>query len=152
MQSHGDCLDTSNADFAEQVALFERTDIVAIRSNADAPHLAPFTVLLLGDSRAAHWAFNGAIEVGNKALVVTGILNLHAPPRSNTKTRLAVSVNPGDETLFLKDVSGITTYTGDQCGGTIRPPKGDLLAIAPSNMCTTCYDTCEVATVGAGTV
>ena len=63
-----------------------------------------------------------------------------------------MSANPEDETLFLVDVSGITTHTGDQCGGTIRPPKGDLLAIAPSNMCTTCYDTCEVATVGAGTV
>ena len=41
------------------------------------PHLDKFTIMLLGDSKAHNWAFNGATEVGNKALVVTGLLNLY---------------------------------------------------------------------------
>ena len=45
------------------------------------PHLGKFTIMLLGDSKAYNWAFHGAIEVGNKAMVVTGLLNLHGNPR-----------------------------------------------------------------------
>ena len=119
---------------------------------ADARYNSIFTIMLLGDSRAYNWAFAGSTEVGNKALVVTGTLNLHGAIKATTKTRLTQSVYADSTAINVEDASGMighSTATGDNCtpAGSFRPRKGDTLAIASSNMDTKAIEYCEIEAV-----
>ena len=62
-------------------------------------------------------------------------------------------MHESDTQITLVDASGIVTNDpGDACGGNFRPPKGDTLAIAATNMDSTGYSICEANTVSGGLV
>ena len=117
-----------------------------------------FTIMLVGDSKAYNWAFSGQTEIGNKALVVTGTLNLHGAVHATTRTRLASPINVDDSSLTLESAAGILGFNSGAAPGSdthplntascdFRPKKGDTLAIASSNMDTKGIEYCEANTV-----
>ena len=62
----------------------------------DECYTGKFDIVLLGDFNENHWAFAGSAGSMNKALVVTGLLNLHGCPRNVIASRLAINAPNND--------------------------------------------------------
>ena len=113
-----------------------------------------FTFWLLGDSTDDYWAFSAQTCTGNKALVVTGTLNLHGAPRAMLNTVLTSDISPTDTQMSLEDASGLLeNYPGSTCSqGPNREPKGDTLVVSSSTMDTGATEFCEIDNVSGNLV
>ena len=126
----------------------------------EARYQSIFTIMLLGDSKAYNWAFSNQSEMSNKALVVTGTLNLHGAIHDTTKTRLKANVEVDSQAINVVSSAGILGFTSGAAEGSdthpslvencnFRPKKGDTLAINTSNMDTKGIEYCEADVVNA---
>ena len=84
-------------------SIFVRAGILEI-GTADECFESKFDIILLGDFDEHHWAFAGSAGSMNKALVVTGLLELYSCPREYTVSRLkADAPNEGAKKTILVD-------------------------------------------------
>lgn len=84
-----------------------RAGELRIAQDDGAPYCSRFTITLLDGSTDDNWAFSGSTAVGNKALVVTGLLNLQSYDFYGTKTRLSQELVPGSASISVEDASGV---------------------------------------------
>ena len=78
----------------------------------DACYDSVFDITLYGEIDEDHWSFTNSAGSINKALVVTGILNLHSCPTPVTSTRLAANAEKDDETIVVVAPFGLHWKVG----------------------------------------
>ena len=97
---------------------------------------------MLGEFDEEHWAFQGSSGSINKALVVTGGMNLYSCPIPIITSRLKVNA-PNDD--FKKQI--VVDYATQ-----ITWKVGDTLAIASTTMRTMDTEKCVIESINGATI